>query len=312
MATAMYFRLMVLLAKIEGTYATDPTLTGASDAILAKNITIRPMEGEDVSRDLIQPYLGNQGTIPTGLRVVIEFDTELQGSGTAGTAPKWGPLMRGCGAAEVIVADTSVTYSPISTAMESLYFKFWLDGTLHAMKGARGTGKATINAQGIPIIHWTFTGLWIAPADVANASPTLTGFKKPLVATAANTPTFTVNAVPLVLRNYSFDLGNKVEARLLIGRESVLITDRSETLDITCEAVPIATLNVYGLANAQTLVAASIVHGTAAGYIATINAPTSQLKRPNGYQNNQGIAEWQLSLAPQPSSGNDQWSLVLT
>lgn len=312
MANPIYFRLMVLLAKIEGTYATDPTLSGAANAILAKNISIRPMEGEDVSRDLIQPYLGNQGTIPTGLRVVIEFDTELAGSGTAGTAPAWGVLARASALAEVIVADTSVTYSPVSTGHESAYLKFWMGATLHAIKGARGTGKMTINAQGIPVMRWTMTGLWVAPSEAAAATPTLTGFKKPLIATHTNTPTFTVNAVSLVLRSYTFDLGNKVEPRLLIGRENILITDRSESLDIVVEATPVSTIDPYSLANAQTQVPVSIVHGTVAGGMVTLSAPTCQVKRPGGYQNNQGIAEWPLSLAPQPSSGNDQFSIALT
>jgi hypothetical protein len=312
MTNPMFWRLMVLLTKVEGAYATDPTLTGAANAILAKNISVKPMEGQDVSRDLIRPYFSNQGTIPTGLHAVIDFDTEIAGSGAAGTAPAWGVLMRGAGCAEVIVAATSVTYLPITDSMESLYIKFWVDGTLHQIKGARGTGKAIINAQGIPIMHWTFTGLWIAPVESARATPTLTAFQKPLIASAVNTPAFAVNAVPLVMRNYSFDLGNKVEPRLLIGRENVLITDHNEAIDVTCEAVPISTLDVYGLANAQTLVAAAITHGIAAGNIVTINTPTSQLKRPNGYQNSQGIAEWQLALAPQPNAGNDQFSMVIT
>jgi hypothetical protein len=312
MANAIFWRLMVLLAKIEAAYATDPTLTGAANAILAQNITLRPMEGQDVSRNLVLPYLSNQGTIPTGLHVVIDFDTELAGSGAAGTVPAWGVLARGCGCAEVIAAGVSVTYSPVSASMESLYLKFWMGGTLHAIKGARGTGKATINAQGVPVMHWTITGLFVGPVEAAAAIPTLTEFQKPLIVSATNTPTFTVNSVPLVMRNFSFDLGNKVETRLLVNRESVLITDRGETLDVTCEAVPLTTFDPYGLANAQTLVAANIVHGTAAGNIVTLSAPTCQVKRPTGYQNNQGIAEWPLGLLPRPASGNDQFSMVLT
>lgn len=309
---AIFYRLMVLLAKREVTYGLDPTLTGATDAILAQNVSIRPMEGQDVNRNLIVPYLGNQGSIPAGLNVVMEFDTELAGSGVAGTAPAWGTLARGVGLAEVVSAGVSVAYSPISSGFESLYMKFWMGGTLHALKGARGTGKATINAQGIPIFHWTYTGLWVAPAEVAAAVPTLTGFKKPLIASKANTPTFTVNAVPLVMRNFSLDFSCKIEPRLLVGSESILITDRNEKIDVVCEAVPVTTLDVYGIANAQTQVPVSIVHGVTAGNIITISAPTCQIERPTGYQQNQGIAEWPLSLTPQPSAGNDQFTITVT
>lgn len=313
MSNPIFSRLMVLLAKIEVTYGTDPTLTGAANAILAQDITIRPMEGEDVPRNLIQAYLGGQATIPAGLRVVIEFSTELAASGAAGTAPGWGPLLRACGCAQTIVAATSVTYNPITDSMESLYLKFWLGTTLHAIKGARGDATIGVNAQGIPSIRWTFTGLWVAPVDAAAATPTMTGFIKPLIGSAVNTPTFTINAVAMVLRSWSLKLGNKVEPRLLIGRENILIVDRAEALDAVVEVQPLGTFDPFSLANAQTLVAANIVHGITAGNIITIGAPTAQIKRPTSYQNNQGVAERPLNLSPLPSAaGNDQFSIALT
>jgi hypothetical protein len=312
MADPIFFRLMVLLAKLEGTYATDPTLTGAANAMLAKNVSINPMDGEDVSLDRIRSYLSNQGTIPTGLRVSIEFDTEIAGSGEAGTAPAWGVLMRGiAGCAEVIVEDTSVTYSPISEAMESIYIKFWLGNTLHAIKGSRGNPVATLNAQAAPVIRWSVTGLFVDPTETSRATPTLSAFVEPLLVTNTNT-TFMLNEVPLVMRNFSLDLGNQVEPRLLVGRENVVISDRGETITIAVEAVPLSTFNPFALAKARTLVPVTLVHGTAAGNICTINAPTCQVQRPGGYQNNQGVAEWPLSLKPQPDAGNDQFSIVFT
>jgi hypothetical protein len=312
MANPIFFRKKVLLAKIEGTYGTDPTLTGAANAILAQNVTIKPMEGQDVPRNLIQNYLSGQATIPTGLHIVIEFDTEYAGSGVAGTPPGWGILMRAAACAEVIVASTSVTYTPISETMESLYLKFWLDTTLHGIKGARIDATPGINAQGIPSIRWSVTGLFVDPADAAAATPTLTGFIKPLIADNTNTPVFTVNGVSLVMRSFSFKFGNKIEPRFLIGRENVLITDRAESIDVVCEATPVGTFNPYALAKAQTRVPVVITHGITAGNIITLSAPTCQVKRPTGYQDNQGIAEWPLGLMPLPTNGNDQFSMVLT
>jgi hypothetical protein len=308
----IFWRQKVLLAKLEETYATDPTLTGAANAILATDVTIRPMEGEDVSRNLIQAFLGGQATTPTGLRAVLEFSTELAGSGTAGVAPGWGPLMRGCAFAETIVDETSVTYNPITDDQESLYFKFWLGNTLHALKGARGTGTLTINAQGIPVIRWTFTGLFIDPSEVSRATPTVTGFKKPLIASKTNTPTFTVNSVALVLRSYALNFANDVQPRLLIGLEEILVVNRVETLNATVEVTDLTTFDPFALAKAQTLVPVVITHGTAAGNIITVNAPKSQLKLPPAAQDNQGIAERALPFAPLPDAGNDQISIVLT
>jgi hypothetical protein len=187
-----------------------------------------------------------------------------------------------------------------------------MGSTLHVLRGVRGNGTITKNAQGIPIIRWQMWGLYVDPSEAAAAVPTLTAFKKPLVISKANTPVFTVNSVPLVMRNYSFDFANQVEPRLLVNKEEIEVPDRAERINITVEAVPLTTLDIYALARTQTLVECEIVHGTVAGNICTINAPTSQILRPTGYQNNQGIAEWPLVLAPLPTNGNDQFTMTLT
>lgn len=307
----IYFRKMVLLAKTETTYATDPTLTGAVNAVLARNVSIADMEGNDVSRDLVQPNFGNQPTVPADLHVTIEFDTELAGSGTAGTAPAWGPLFRAAGCAEVIVAATSVTYSPITDNAESAYLKFWMGSTLHAIKGARGTGKLNVNAQGIPFVHWKFWGLYTPPSEVSAAVPVFTAWKKPLIVNKANTQ-FTVNATALVMRSFSLDLANPVEPRLLVNKESIELTDHKEEIEFTAEAVPVTTMDIHGLANSQATVPVSLIHGVTAGNIITLSAPTAQFQRPSGYSNSQGIAERALKMLALPNAGNDQWSLAAT
>src|SRR5581483_3754076 len=155
-------------------------------------------------------------------------------------------------------------------------------------------------------------GLWVAPGEAAAASPTLTGFIAPKIASKANTPTFTVNGVGLVLRSFVLDMHNDVQARLLVPDEEIIIVDRAPTLSVVCEAVPLTTFNPFALAQAVTPVPVSLVHGTTAGNIATISAPTCQVKRPTGYQNNQGIAEWPLELTPLPATGNDELTIELT
>lgn len=313
MVEPIKWKQQLLLAKKEVTYGVDPTLTGANNAILAKNVELRPMEGEDVSRDLLQQYLSAQATVPAGLYVVISFDTELAGSGTAGVAPAWGVLALGAGCAEVIVADASVTYSPVTEDHDSIWFKFWLGGTCHAFCGSRGTGVLTINAQGIPVIRWTFTGLFLDPADVVRVVANFAAYQKPLIASKAYTPNFKVNDVALTMRSFVLNLGNQVERRLLVPDEKIMIVDRAEALDVTVEVVPLAAFNPFALAKAQTQVPVTITHGVNGGNIITINAPHSQMKRPQPATNSQGIAERVLNLTPLPTdAGDDQFSIVLT
>jgi hypothetical protein len=308
---ALRWKSKILLAKLEESYGVDPAPAGAN-AVVATDIQLQPMEGDDVSRNLEYPWLGAQASIPTALRSVLTFSTEFVPSGTAGVAPAWGPLLCACGAAETIVEDTSVTYEPVSSAMESIAIYFWIDNLKHVLLGARGTAVLTVNAQGIPVIRWTFTGRWVQPTNASATAPDLSDWKPPLIATTVHTPTFTINAVPLVMRSFSLTFGNQVEPHLLVGLEEIIISDRAEEIATQVEAVALSSLNPFALANDQTQVAVELVHGTAAGLIATISAPTCQMKRLSGYENQQNVLEWPLRLAPLPSTGNDQWSIALT
>ncbi len=291
---------------------TDPSPTGSANAVLATDVQLTPMEGNDVSRDLETPYLGAQATIPTELHSKLSFKVEMAPSGTAGTAPAWGPLLRACAVAETIVASTSVTYNPVSDSHESLTFHLWIGDTRYVLLGARGNCTIRIGAQGIPYLEFEFTGLFSTPSEATRPTPSFSGFKKPLVATTTNTPTFTLGGTSFVMRSASLDLGNQVENRFLIGSESVLITDKAEVFETTVEAVPLTTFDPFTLAADQSSVAVSVVHGTAAGAISTLSIPTAQMQRPQGLENAQDIKEWPLRLVPLPSSGNDQWTLVLT
>lgn len=304
----------VLLGKIETGYATDPVPTGVANAILATEVRLTPMEGQDVSRNLELPYLGAQASIPTELHARLAFRVEMTPSGIAGTPPAWGVLMRGCAIAEVITAATSVVYNPVTNGHESVTLYLWIAGTLYKLIGARGTATLRVTAQGIPYLEFEFTGLWTKPAEVAQAVPVLTAqlANKPRVGTSANTPVFTYNAVPLVMRSFALAFGNAVETRFLIGSESVLITDKAETIETTVEAVPLTTLDPFSLAESQTAAALALTHGTTAGHIASVAVPAAQMQRLQSLENQQNIKEWPLRMVPVPVSGNDQWTLTLT
>lgn len=310
---ALYWNEKVFLLGLESTYGTAPALTG-TNAVLATNIRLSPMEGQDVSRDLERPLFGAQPTIPVDLHARLSFNAEILPSGTAGTPPVLGKLLRACGCAEVITADTSVRYTPVSREHESAAVHLWISGTRYALVGARGTATIRINASGIPVAEFDLTGLFVMPSDVTPVVPDLDDQLEAevLVATNTNTPVFTVGGKSLVMRSFALTLGNQVETRFLIGAESVMITGRSETIETTVEAVALTMLNPFALAQARTKQAVVLQHGTTAGSIVTINAPGAQMQRPAGLEEQQGIKEWPLRLVPQPDEGNDQWSITFT
>lgn len=308
----MRWKSKTLLAKIETTYGTDPTPTGAANAVLAMNVSINPMEGQDVKRDVERPYFGADPTIPAGVHTTLEFDVELVGSGTLGTAPAWGPLLRMCSVAEVITAGTKVEYNPITNNPESGTIYFQADTTRHLLTGVRGTAQIKLSAQGIPMIHFVMIGLYSTPTEQAIPTVSFTAWQAPQIASKLNTPTFTIGGAAFVLRDLSIDLGNQVEPRMLIGSESIQVTDKDESISVTVEAVPVTTYNPYTIAQNQTLQALQLIHGTVAATRVKFDATSIQQARPTGYQANQNIIEWPLKFTPLPTAGNDQWKITLS
>lgn len=308
-----YWKSKTVLVKMETTYGTDPVPTGAANAILCSNVTWSPMEGTDVVRNLERPFFAAAPTLPAELRCVISFDVELVGSGTLGTAPGWGPLMRACAAAEVVTAATKVEYTPITNNPESVTLYFDIDGTLTKMLGTRGTAVLGLSANGLPKATLTMTGLFSVPTEVAKPTPVYTGFQAPEVGSSTNTPTFTIGGTSFVLRDFQLDLGNDVQPRILIGQESILIVDKSEKLTATVEAVAVSAYNPMTIARAGTLQAIVLAHSNTVGRKVRIDVGSALQQRLSGVQQNQNIAEWPLVFVPQPTSaGNDQWKITLT
>ncbi|MGB3165639.1 MAG: phage tail tube protein [Alteraurantiacibacter sp.] len=300
-----------LLAKIEDTYGEDAAPTGAANAILALNVRLAPMEGQDTKRETEKVKFGADPSIPTGLYSTLTFDVELVGSGATGTAPAWGPLLRMLGIAEVIDPGVSVEYSPITDNPESGSIYFAVGQTRHVLLGARGTGMLKVDAQGIPMLSVTMTGLFTIPTKVPAIVPDLTAFQKPQVASKANTPTFTIGGLDFVMRSFELDLANDVQTRLLVNQEAVRIVDKAESVRTRVEAVELDVYNPFAIAQAQTEQAIQLIHGTEAGKRVQIDIPAAQQMRLSGYENEQNVLEWPLGFTPLPQAGDDQWLLTL-
>ncbi|MEQ1499140.1 MAG: hypothetical protein ABL914_10800 [Novosphingobium sp.] len=306
-----YWKSKTLLAKIEGAYGTDSVPTAGANAILATDVTLSPMEGQDVARNLERPAMGAEPMIPVGIFTRLTFSVEAVGSGALGTAPAWGPLLRMCALAEVITPATKVEYNPISDNHESGSIYMAIDGVRHVVLGTKGNASLKVGANGIPMWQFTMTGLFSLPTDQAKVTPDFTAWQAPQVATKLNTPTFTIGATPFVLRDFELDLGCQVEPRMLIGTEAILIVDRNEKLRTTVEATNMAAYNPYTIAQNQTLQALQLIHGTVASKRVKIDVASAQQGRLTGLSNNQNIVEWPLDFVPQQVAGNDQFKITL-
>lgn len=310
---SLNWRDKILLLKTETTYGVDSTPTGAANAMLVTNISLNPMEGQDVSRELDKAGFGADATIPTELHYRLQFEIELAPSGAAGTPPAWGPALRACGVAEVISAGTSVTYNPITDGQESVTIYLYIDSTLYQMVGTRGTVTMDFTAQSVPKLKFDMRGLFVKPAEGVRPTPDQSAFQKPQLVTSTNTPNFTIGGTAFVMKDAMLNLNNQVEGRFLVGSEEIKITERGDSFETTVDAVALTTFDPFQAALDQTTFVVNLVHGTGAGRIATLNMPSVQMQRVQGLANSQNVKEWPLRMVPLPSAtGNDQWTLTLT
>jgi hypothetical protein len=310
---ALLTRKRLILAKTESTYGTDPTPTGAANAILVRNLEITPLQADTVTRDLIRPYLGNSDQLLAQTRVEVTFEVELAGSGTAGTAPAYGPVLKACGLSETVVATTSVTYAPVSASFSSVTLYFFNDGIRHKVTGCRGTFELSAEVGQIPTISFTMTGIYNAPTDESVPTPTYANQASPLIFKNGNTSNFSIFSYSGCLQSLSFQIANEVVYRELVGctKES-LIVNRAPAGDVVIEAPTITAKDFFAIATGSSTGSITFQHGSTAGNIVTFATAQSDIGQPS-YSDQDGIQMLNLPYVAVPTSaGNDELSLAYT
>ena len=310
---ALLTRKRLILIEEESTYGTDASPDGA-DAVLVRDLSIVPLQSDIVSRDLIRPYLGASEQLLANTRVECTFSVELAGSGTAGTAPRYGKALKACGFSETIAAGTSVTYDPVSANFDSVTIHYNLDGVRHKVTGARGTFTITGDVGEIPTIDFTMTGIYVAPDDSAQPSVTYAAQASPLIFKKGNTTGLNVMGLTTAkLSNYSLEIGNEIVYRELVGGTGeVLLTNRNVTGNLTIEAVALATKDYFATALADTLGIIEFTHGTTAGNIVKVDSARADIADVS-YGDLDGIAMLEIPFTAVPSTtGNDEVELVYT
>jgi hypothetical protein len=306
-------RKRLILLESEGTYGTDPTPTGV-DAVLVRDLNIVPLQSDVVSRDLVRPYLGASEQLLANTRVECTFSVELAGSGTAGTAPRYGKAFLACGMSETVAPSTSVTYAPVSASFGSCTIYYNIDGVLHKVTGARGTFTINGAVGEIPTIDFTFTGIYNTPTDTALPSVTYGDQATPVVFKAGNTTGFELLSYAGCLQSVSFDVGNSLVYRELVGcTKEVLLTDRASTGSVVLEAVTMATKNYFTAALSDGALGNLIFqHGQTAGNIVDFASTRVDIGDVS-YSDQDGIHMLNIPYTCVPSTaGNDEFSLVYT
>ena len=311
-------RNTAILAKIETTYGTDAVPTGAADALLVSDASF-DVAYSNVARNNLRGFMGQNEEL-AGVRFVdLAFSVEFSGSGTAGTAPAWGKLLRACAMAETVSAGNRVEYNPVSASLSSLTIYYYDDGVLHSALGCMGTVELAMGEGERPVFKFTFSGLDGGASAAAVPTLTLSAWKAPLVIADANTgdiklgSAYSAGAISggtaYTSRGLSLNLGNQVARLSLLGGQAVDVTDRAATGSCELQLTAAQEVALFTDVNANTLTSLSFEHGSAAGAKVIVFCPSVQRTNPK-HTDYEGRILMGVDLRLLPSSGNDELRIV--
>ena len=309
-------RKKFLIAKIESSYGTDPTPVGGSDAIQVTNLEVTPIESDNVQAAAYQGFIGNstRGTLVANKRVSVTFDVELAGSGTAGTAPAFGPLLKAAGLSETVVSATSVTYAGVSSSFDSATIYCFYDGTRHKITGARGSVSFNFTAGQFAVASFNMIGIYNAPDDTAlSGTFTVANQAAAIEVNDSNMTTSTFHGVTSArIESFDLALNNELIYKETAASQEVLITNRTPGGTAVIEAPAVGSTDYFAKAAAAATGSTSLVLGGTAGNIITLTAAQTDITGVS-YGDTNGVISLSMPyLALPTTAGNDELSLAFT
>lgn len=300
-----------VLAKIESTYNTD-SVPAAGDAVAFSNVGWSHDGLRMIDRDVVQQGLDTKKRIYGGSLQTITLTCEVKGSGAAGTAPEYGPLLRACGLDETIVASTSVTYAPVSSALESCTIYYFEEGKRYILTGCRGNAEFSFETGAVPMVTFTMTGHRSDPTDTAAPTPTYDA-TDPIG--LINIP-FTVGGSTFAINSFSLDLGNVIAQPPSLaatdGYGEIFVTGRDPGGSMDPESVLVATDSIVADFTAGTAAALSLGPvGATAGNIVDLDVPVTYYVDVSP-GDREGIRTNDISYKAAITAGDDELSLAFT
>lgn len=297
----------LLLAKIEGTKGVDATPVPASDAVRCRTFEITK-NSEVLDNVAVRQTMGMEPHVIGKEGVQIEIEIALKGSGAAGTAPEYGPLLRACGLTETVVPATSVTYDPTSDVPnhEACTIYGYKDGLLWKFVGATGTFTITEEMNAITLLNFTMQAPYVEPTAVADPGGAVYQSTQPLVGTSSDVIN---DGAAIKVGSFTLDAGNDVQEHYVTGNHEFTVADRSPTVTFTKDSV--STVAEWQALSNVTTAALSATLGSVAGNICTITAVDA--RRENvGYDERAERDLLEVTHRLYESSGDDQYAIAYT
>jgi hypothetical protein len=318
-----YIRNTVVLAKVETTASTDAAPAGATDAVLVTDMSITPLDAQNIDRNLIRGFFGASEQLVGPGSVKVSFSVELAGSGTAANAPAWGTLMKAAACAEGLLSTPArVEYTPVSTGLKTVTIYYYDDGVLHKLLGVMGTWTLTGKVGERPMLKFEFVGLDGGISAAAPSGTTYAAWKTPVAMTKANVVDITLGATyatgalsggtPYSSTGLELVAGNAVAFTALLSNEGVDINDRQSAGSMELDLTAAQEVAFMAQVKANTTQSLGFTIGSAAGNKIIIHAPAIQLINPKKTEKNgRRLIGYDLRFVPSAAgTGNDEWRIV--
>lgn len=303
----------VILAKVESTYNTDPTPATSADEVLVENFSWSYANARMAERMPLRESKGKLAPIYAGTLVQMSFECEIKGSGAAGTAPEVGALLQACGLSETIVASTSVTYEPASSALKSCTVYFYRDGKLLIVTGCVGAVTGSLAVGAVGKLSFTLTGHLVSETDVS--LPTAS-YDSTVPVPMINLSSFLIDSKTPGITRFEFDLGNEVatpeDMVASDGYGTIQVTGRRVTVGFDDEDVVVATydwLTKWTGGSAVAIATGTI--GSTAGNRYAISLPAVTYTELSAGDKS-GIVTRDVRGQAAESSGDDEISIAFT
>lgn len=284
-------RIAPMVAKVESSYAVDPTPAGGTDDVLA--IESPTPYNPEYERFEFRPH---GSTFTRQLDIIGQrvgtFDAQclLQGSGTRGTAAINGfagmsALLQCCGITQTVNASTSIVFTPSTiAALKSATIYFEANGALNKVNGAYGDLTIRGDPRSAPTCRVRGLGKYVAPA-LGTISGWVGGTNRAVANLGVSGTINNGAAYTPVFLSYEFNTGNQID-RLpdmndSTGLKSLVFGDRNPTLRIsvaldTDGAAGVAYSEWFADIVSQTPHALAWSVGTATGNTIAFSFPTAQ------------------------------------
>jgi len=305
----------ILLVKSQPVLDTDPVPVG-SNVVVCEDLDWKPYEGNTISRNRDRPFLGAQEEIRTGAHTAFSFTTELAEASAAGTVPGFGPLLRACGMAEVIVAVTSVTYSPISTGFEFVT-AYDIDDQEQLQKSLNCMGSFGIefNAEQLPKLKFSnFMGTYNRPEALGAAVTVDTSaYEDAVPVSKTATQTATIDGYAMCMDSFNYEQGVNVTYKDRPNCAGTNIENRDGGGTLVIKAPTLADKDVFAFIESHVNVSKVplvLVHGDGTRPNLTVNIPLVQF---TGITKNtiNGDLFYSMTYKAIPSvTGNDEIELI--